>query len=327
MKRILSLLALLGLCVSLSACGGEPQLPEAEGVAREETLLTVDGREVTAGQYLYWLNAICCALEEQYQAAGKTLDWSAPVEEGTLGDYVKNQALRSAALYATVETWAETYGCVLTEEDRSAMESQWADKAASLGGEEAYLNLLAQKGLDRAGAERMAEDHYLYVQLCALAETANTSLYAAEADLAAFFAERGCLTVQVLRFSGEDAQRQAEEVFAQLNRSDDPAAEFDALGASEPQTIVPGDGTLPEELSAAAAALAPGQVSGILESGGGYAILLRREDDLSAVRLAHFDHRLQSAADGADIQTAESYVALDVSAFWEEILQTRAVGD
>ena len=327
MKRILSLLALLGICAALSACGGKPELPEAEGVVREETLLTVDDREVTAGQYLYWLNAICCALEEQYEAAGKTLDWSAPVEEGTLGDYVKNQALRSAALYATVENWAETYGCALTEEDRSAMETQWADKADSCGGEEAYLALLAQKGLDRAGAERMAEDHYLYVQLCSLAETANTPLYAAEADLAAFFTERGYLTVQVLRFFGEDAQRQAEEAFAQLNRSADPTAEFAVFGASEPQTLLPGDGTLPEELSSAAAALAPGQVSGILESGGGYAILLRREDDLSAVRLAHFDHRLQSAADGADIQVAEAYAALDVSAFWAGVLQARAGRD
>ena len=311
MRRMFVLCCLLAVSL-LTACGREPQLPEPEGVRREEILLTVDGREVTAARYLYWLTTICQSLEEQYAAAGKPLDWSSPAEEGTLADYVKNQALRSTALYATVETWAERYGCAVTEEDRTELARQWEDKAAACGGEAEYLALLAEKGLDRAEAERMAEDHHLYVELCTLAETEGSPLYASDHELAEFFAERGYLTVRLLEFSGEGAADRAAEAFVRLNGSADAAAEFDVLGGGAAQTLLPAESSLPQVLFDAAALLAPGQVSGILETEEGvYAILLRLENDLASVRLAHFDHCLQSAADGADILVTEAYERID----------------
>lgn len=314
MKRNIFLSCLLALCLLLTACGDTPQLPEPEGVRREETLLTVDGRDVTVAQYLYWLTAICRSLEEQYAAAGKSVDWDSSAEEGTLADYVKNQALRSAALYATVENWAERYGCAVTEEEQTRLAVQWEEKAAACGGEKAYLAVLAEQGLDRAGAERMAEDHFLYMDLCALAETEGSPLYAADYELAEFFAERSYLTVRLLEFSGEDAAGAAAEAFVRLNGSGDMSVEVDALGGGEAQTLLLSEGALEQTLLDAAAALKPGQISGILETGAdGYAILLRLADDLSAVRLAHFDHCLQSAADDAEILVAEEYGNIDVS--------------
>ena len=92
------------------------------------------------------------------------------------------------------------------------------------------------------------------------------------------------------------------------------SVEFDALGGGEAQTLLLSEGALEQTLLDAAAALKPGQISGILETGAdGYAILLRLADDLSAVRLAHFDHCLQSAADDAEILVAEEYGNIDVS--------------
>lgn len=310
MRRNIFLSGLLALCLLLTACGETPQLPEPEGLRREETLLTVDGRDVTAAQYLYWLTTVCRNLEEQYDAAGKSVDWDSPAEEGTLADYAKNQALRSAALYATVENWAERYGCAVTEEEREKLAVQWEEKAAACGGEKAYLALLAERGLDRERAERIAEDHFLYMDLCALAETEGSPLYAADHELREFFAERGYVTVRRLEFSGEGAGDRAAEAFARLNGSADRAAEFDALGGGAARTLLGAE----ELLLEAAASLEPGQTSGILENGeGGYVILLRLADDLSAVRLAHFDHRLQSAADDAEILVTEEYGSIDVS--------------
>lgn len=310
MRRNIFLSCLLALCLLLTACGETPQLPEPEGLRREETLLTVDGRDVTAAQYLYWLTTVCRSLEEQYDAAGKSVDWDSPAEEGTLADYAKNQALRSAALYATVENWAERYGCAVTGEERAQLAAQWEEKAAACGGEKAYLALLAERGLDRERAERIAEDHFLYMDLCALAETEGSPLYAADHELREFFAERGYVTVRRLEFSGEGAGDRAAEAFARLNGSADRAAEFDALGGGAARTLLGAE----ELLLEAAASLEPGQTSGILENGeGGYVILLRLADDLSAVRLAHFDHRLQSAADDAEILVTEEYGSIDVS--------------
>ena len=55
--------------------------------------------------------------------------------------------------YAAVEAQAEAHGCVLTAENLAAMDADWTAQAAEYGGEDAYLAVLAQKGLDRAGAQ------------------------------------------------------------------------------------------------------------------------------------------------------------------------------
>ncbi len=114
----------LALCLLLTACGGWEKdsggpglFQDASGIREDAVLLTVDGREVPAWRYLYWLTCACDSLQDQYGGAGLELDWSAPLEGGTLADYAKDQALADTALYATVENWAEEYGCALSEED------------------------------------------------------------------------------------------------------------------------------------------------------------------------------------------------------------------
>ena len=325
-----TILPLLLICLLLGGCKKTQTAPEAEagspgtaGLAADMVVATADGREVTAGQCLYWLAAVCDDIRD-YDSSG--VDWAAPLEDGTLGDYAKEQALRSAALYATVETWAERYGCTLTEEDRSAMAAEWAEKTAAAGGEEAYLT---RQGMDRSTAEKLSEDHYLYLHLCALAKEPDSPLRAGEDELADFFRQRGYVTLDLVTFSGEDGQTRASEAFAALNGSSSLAADFAALRAAAggtgdyPGTLLPADGTLPESLSASAAALAEGQLSGIVETKTGWAILLRLPDDTEAVRQDLLDHRLQAAADAAELRTTEAYKSLDTAAFCAELDRTR----
>ena len=324
---------LLIICLLLAGCEKTRTAPEAEtglsgtaGLAADTVVAAVDGREVTAGQYLYWLAAVCGDIQDYYRSAGGEPDWSAPLEDGTLGGYAKDQALRSAALYATVEGWAEKYGCALTAEDRTAMDAEWAEKTAAAGGEEAYLT---RQGLDRSAAETLSEDHYLYLRLCALAEEPNSPLWAGEEELAEFFRQQGYVTVDMVTFSGEDGKNRAAEAFAGLNASRSPEADFAALRTAAggedgyPRTLLPTDGTLPESLSASAAALAEGQLSGIVETEDGWAILLRLRDDTEAVRQDLLDHRLQAAADGAEVRTTEAYRNLDTAAFCAALDRSR----
>lgn len=327
MKR--TILPLLLVCLLLSACGekGENAPPGSLSpasdaqTAPDTAVAQVDGRTVTAGQYRYWLGVVCDEIQSYYSAAGLALDWSAPLEDGTLGDYAKTRALRSAALYATVENWAERYGCGLTEEDRAAMDADWAEKAAAAGGEEAYLARLAEQGLDRSTAEKLEEDHYLYLHLCALAADEDSGLRAGEAELAEFFCQQGYITVDLLTFSGEDGESRAAEAFAKLNGSGSLAADFAALRTAAggqrdyPRTLLPADGTLAEGLAAAAAALEEGQLSGIVETATGWAILLRLPDDTEVVRQDLLDRRLQTAAEEAQIRTTEAYETLDTAVF------------
>ena len=88
-KTVLSLLCALSLLLTLTSCGKEPEaaqspqsvLEAAGGLSAEETLLTVDGREVAAWQYLYWLAEVTDGIRSYYEGAQKPLDWSEPLED------------------------------------------------------------------------------------------------------------------------------------------------------------------------------------------------------------------------------------------------------
>lgn len=137
--------AALGLAVllalSLAGCGGEKAEEErtsglyyeACGISPDAVLLTVDGREVPAWRYLYWLTWGCDQLSEAYDEAGLTLDWSETVEGTDLAAYVRQQALDNTVLYATVENWAEQYQVEITEADQPELDSLWAKQAEEAG--------------------------------------------------------------------------------------------------------------------------------------------------------------------------------------------------
>ena len=335
MKKRVTALALV-LCLALTACGGREDgrgrglFQRASEMEDDKALLTVDGREVPAWRYLYWLRRCCGRLQEQYRSAGLTLDWNAPVEGGTLADYVKDQALADTALYATVENWADSHGCALDEADLAALESAWAEKAAEYGGEEAYLRRLAGVGLDRARMEEITAVGRLYAKLYGLYLEEGSTLAPEPEALEAFALERGGITVdRVLFAAGEDreaARQRAAEAFARLNTAEDQRAEFAALAAAGddpagPRTFTLGDGTLDEALEAAAQTLEEGQCSGILETGEGFSILLRGETDRSGVEEAYFDYLLQEAAENAAVRLTEDYTALDPAAFAAQALR------
>ncbi len=333
MKRLTALL--LALTLLLSACGGGPAgedlLCRAAGIPSDARLLTVDGRRVPADRYLYWLAYTCDYIAASYQRLDAAVDWGEDLDGQTLGDYAKAQALGNAVLYATVENWAERYGCVLTEEDQAAIAADWEEKAASYGGEEAYLAALARMGLDRAGAEALSADFYLYRRLFSLSAGGDSPLHPEEADLERFAADRGYLTASWLAVPlGEDpaaARARAAEAFAALNESPDPAAAFDALaqtyGTGGRATFAAGSGVLPESCGAAVQALDAGQWSGIVEAEDGFYILLRRELDREAVSADYFDFQLQSAADGAAVELSETYQNLSAGAFYDALTRAR----
>ena len=347
MKGRVALCLALSASLLMTACGGEPSgesiFREAAGLSPDAAALTVDGREVPAWRYLYWLTYACDYIAASY--GEEEIRWEDTVDGTDLEAYAREQALAGAALYATVENWAEDYGCVLTDEDSAAMDREWAARAAQYGSEEAYLEVLARMGLTRAEAEALSADAYLYQHLYDLFSTPESDLYPAERDLEAFAREQGYLTVDHIWIStaaadpaDEEAvsacRARAEEAFSKLNGSPDPANNFAVLAETysdetdrdqhpKGYTCRLGDGTLPAACEEAVQALEEGQFSGVVEAEDGFYLLLRRPTDLEAAAPDYFDALLQAAADSADISLTQACESLDVSRFYENLSAAR----
>ena len=320
LKRYLMAVLLVG-CLALSSCrnqeelslvpAGESDLAAAAGVEETAVLLTVDGREIPAWRYLYWLGYTCQRIEERYRESELELDWSTPVAGGTLADYAKDQALADTALYATVENWAEQYGCTAAEDPVEASAA------------------LPELGLSAEQMGELRQTGRLYSELYTLFCTEGSALAPTQEELRRFGAEQGAMTVnRILIPFGEDreaAQKRAAEVFSRINSAADQTAEFSALaaetGGAVPKTVLPGDGQLAEELVEAAQALGEGQSSGILETEEGFALLLRLPLEETALREACFDHRLQRAAESSAVTVTEEYTALNAREFAQRFLR------
>lgn len=315
MKKYVAAVILV-LCLVLGACDGRgkesggqaDRLGPAAELTDDTVLLTVDGREIPAWRYLYWLAYTCQRVQERYQASGLPLDWETPVSGGTLADYVKDQALADTALYATVENWAEQYGCTVPDTQ----------------GETSHLPDMGLTGEQMGELERVGQ---MYAQLYDLYCTEGSELAPTKEALADYGEQAGAVTLEwILIPFGEDreaAQKQAAELFSRINGAEDQAAVFSALAAehgddSGPRTVLPGEAQ--SELMEAARALEEGQCSGILETEDGFSIVRRVPLDVSVLKESCFDEMLQTAAENSVVTTRAEYAKLDPAAFAAEIL-------
>ena len=307
----------LALCVTLTGCGEKAAEPgsllgQAAGLEDDEILLVVGGREIPAWRYLYWLAADCRELEERCAAAGTALDWNTPLPEGgTLRDLVKADALADTALYAAVENWAETYGCILTDAEISALPE----------GENPCLTAAQGRSLAAVGRE--------YAKLCALCGTPGSPLAPTEEEETQFVEETGLLAAERILIpvtdSRDAARQQAASLFARVDGAEDPAAAFAAVLAETGGGVM-ADRDWTDPLRAAVAALEVGQISGVIETEEGFSILRRLLPDPAAVREAYFDSLLQTAVRNCEVRGTDAYDALDPEVFWNAVKGSAAPG-
>ena len=296
------------LSLLLTACGGgetgsgRNSFWDELGMDETETVLTVDGREVPAWRYGWWLAEGCREMAEACAAGGLAVDWDAALETETLGGYVQRQALENTVLYAVVENRAEACGVVLVTEPTGE-------------------SIPADRGLPLADWQRQELETVglLYGELCTLAAAEDRSLVTGE-ELDAFAEREGYLTVDRIVFLfGEDrekARQQAEEAFARLNNAGDQGAVFAALSAGDgseaPETVQAEDRRLDPVIVSAAQALEPGQHSGILETGDSFCILRRMEPDRAALAPLWLEKSLLEACAAANIEKREAFERMTV---------------
>lgn len=364
-KRLLALLLALALGFSLAACTNEDAdgseepsgaaseavtdpgtdevdltqdiLSYAAGLSGDETLLTVNGQEIPADLFLYYLSFNCAYFEYSYGLYGYTVE--------TYADSLLDGAVSMAAYYVLMEQMSQQYGCLLTDEQQTKVEEKmYAD------GTEAYEQVKALYGLDDDAMKFIHAAEYYYSNLLEALVSDPT-----EDDLNQYIADAGIFSVKhiLLKTTTEDikdddgnvtqtadehnaAQKAlAEDLLAQINAADDLGTTFDALmneysedgrdsdgnlGAPDGYTFNASD-SLVDGFREASLALEPGQVSGIVETSFGYHIILRLEvEDLDsysdACREYQLDELVTQWLDEADIVRADALTDLDVSTFY-----------
>lgn len=353
MKRIFAwILTAAALLGCLTGCGSSKAgttksglYYEASGISPDAVLLTVDGWDVTADRFFYWLTTTCDYIQSYYAGVGSQVDWSEMSGGQSLSDYAMEQALQTTELYAIVESWAKQYGCELTDDDLAGIDTEWNSQVQQAGSEDAYLKQLANMGLNKTTAQLFSADYYLYSHLYDVYNTAGSKLHPAQTDLDTYAQEQGFLTVDDILISTGDvadgdadglaAKRdRAQMVLGKLNASKDPLNDFAELANTYSDeagrddypdgfTFAPGGGVMDAAFETAAKALQENQWSDLVQTDQGFYIILRKPLDSETVFADYFDHLLQEAADNAKVEFSDEYKSIQPADFYQKLTEAR----
>lgn len=330
---------------------------QATGITRDTVLFTVDGRDVTADQYLYWLlTSISNAKNSGYLADDTA--WEEEIDGTPTSDYLKQNALDISKLYATVANHAEEAGADVTEDQRAEAEQQ-LDQMGSMY--EQYYGLTTQQWLDQQCISREGyltlNDAYYQVQNLQSSMEEAGELTPTDEDIQNMIDSEGIYSCKhiLLAFPTHDdgsavtdeekaaTKAEADALYQQITTAADPAAAFDAAmneqsddGRDEDSgellkpegytflstgELVDGSSSLVSEFVTAGTALEVGEISQPVETDYGYHILMRQDADNDDTRNAYPNYAMNQLLDqwaaDAEVKTTKAYDELDPKAFYD----------
>lgn len=364
MKKTKLLSGLMAL-ILLVGCTPKPQEEEdhsddlcwqAAGIKSDYALLTVNGADITAEEYLFWLsNAI--SVEQQYYGLSTDEQWEAQAES------LKAQALETTKLYQVVRAKAAEVGATLSDEQKQEAAEQIEYAIQMYGGEEAYLSMLDSMCVSRALFEELNSVYFLNEALLAkLRETGEITVSETDRDtfVSDFMEENGIYGAKHIllstrrtledgtfeEFSDEEKAavlEKAQGFLTQIRAAEDPAATFDELmkaysedgrDASTGELYYPDGytmayaGQMVSEFENAALALEVGQISDVVTTSYGYHIIMRIPADEAQIRAyatddvlaaSKLDDMTRAWIEEAKVETTQAYDDLDPQAFWEQL--------
>lgn len=327
------------------------------GVARDTTILTIDGVELDAERYLFWL---VNSIETQKYYGGLATDeaWEEDYQGQTMAQAVKADALETAKLYQVVENKALEQGVGLTQEEEEEIASQLGQLVEQAGGEEAFKLQLDGVAISKEGFTALNRVSYLNQGLKEKLTQAG-ELTVSQEELEEFETQGGYYAAKHIListrkikedgsgyedFSDEEkaaALEKANGLYEQIMAAPEESREetFDALmkehsedGRDQetgelyyPQgyTCVE-PGRMVSQFEQGAQALELGGVSEPVQTDYGYHIILRIPVDQEELRgICNEDYKLslmtQEWVEQAEVTTTKLYDELDPKAFYEKL--------
>lgn len=354
-QRLLALLLAAGLVLSMAACGdpasdsssdpsADPSstsseeivadltqdlLPFAAGMEASDTALTVNGQEVPADLFLYWLALNCAYFQQNY---GLPLD-------GSYGNAVLQDSLTMTAYYVIMEQKALEEGCPLTDEQRSELQAEMVADGQETYDNRKLLFNLTDETMEFIYSVTDYYDNLLHTLTSApTQDELNQYVYQAKHILLLTVDMDGTPTVQdgAYVYPSLDEETIAEkkaladDLLSQLRSSDDPEALFDDLMneysedtglESNPDGYTTTVGQMVPAFEETALSLEFGEISDVVESSYGYHIILRGEvEDLDSYadqyRQSLLDARIDQWLEDAEVTPVETIENLDVANFY-----------
>lgn len=339
------LLAALMLLALLSGCGKQDgaqpagEKPsglfyEASGIDPKATIAAVNGREISAEEYLYWLAYHC---ESILADRGGSVKWDEVISDDiTYGEYARRSALATVIQFSVARDFSEKYHVGLTDADRAQLQKKKEDDVLRWGGREGYLRYLERIGVSEETYDRIDENYVLTNRLVETAGVEGSDLYPSQETLDNFMKGKDYATVRliVLPVAGmSDEEKAAQrdmlaQCARQIREAEDPAAKLAEIARSLGLSDGDRDQTLASNavditLMQAVRELETGEVSDVVETNVAMCVALRRPLDKSAIARECFSAYLVQARQNAKVEISDSYKNLNVGTFYTSLEELR----
>ena len=323
------------------------------GLAGDEVVVKVGTAEITAADYLYWLNRVITDYLSQFGGQMTTLPWDTEMQEDlTFGQYMLDQAMELASFHCVLRTLAGQENLTPDSALATEVDKQYADMAVQLGGDEnKVIHALWAQLLTKDLLITLNENSDLFSQLADLYYGENSGHYPTDAEVNAFLEEEGRYKAKHILLSTIDLETrepldeetvarkkaQADDLLAQLRAAEDPIALFDDLMneysedtglEANPEGYTTEKGKMVEPFETAALALKAGEISDVVESEFGYHIILRlpmnpddfRDECISSL----MEDQIVRERDRLGLEKTGAFAKLDVASFWDRMLSLQS---
>ena len=198
-------------------------------------VMTVDGVDVSAEEYLYWLGYATEYVGYYQFGEPAAIDWEMDTGSGTVTEYLVNNARDLAAFNQVIRNQCAQRNIAMTAEQEAQLDQQMADAVENSGGQDNFELALKEVNRTEEGLRSMySASNFLYPALQEQMFPAQDAAALTAEELAQWASDKGLMQVKHILFKTVDdsgsplsdeeiaaARQKAEDTLAQLQASDD----------------------------------------------------------------------------------------------------------